>query len=144
MRTEILIACDEDAEEIWQSPSASDEWEGVFARAVDQDHLVDLWRLLAGAPDLGQPHRDCFELLIDADDQAAGPWIYEFPTEFEALLADIPDAEIANIAAAWAATPAMQQNDWEADVAAELVKDLVELALQARDSGELMMLKIAN
>lgn len=144
MRTEILVACDDDAEAIWQSPSASDEWEGVFARAVDQNHLVDLWALLIGGTDLAQPPPAGFELLIDADDQATGPWIYEFPTEFEALLADIPNGEIANVAAAWAATQGMRENDWEADLAAELVKDLVELALAARESGELMMLKIAN
>lgn len=143
MLAEIVVAVDDDAEAIWEAVNPTEDWPGVETKGLFLVHLATLWAILTEEPDTVVDRAGQFETLIDPEDEDEGPWVFEWPPDFETALAAVQPAAVPAAAQRWSQSEEMQADGWHLAGVTELVETLVQLAKTARQDGKLMMLKIS-
>lgn len=108
----------------------------VYYKSFTGLEFGTLWALATGEQfDMGR-HR----LRHISHGDEGERWLEAFPEELVAVLSATPEAELASLAARWAATDELRLSHMLPEYAEPVVRDLHRLALQAQREGKGMYL----
>lgn len=143
MLTDLIAATEEDAPAILNAQGHANIWPTLEAKGMDQVKLASLRFILKGLPlDEGPvvEYTKDFKLLVDGGED--GPWIQALPDDLVQLLAVMPAADIAKVAAAWANTEEARLDRWQAADVEPGLGELSALAAGAVAQGKRLLLWI--
>lgn len=137
---DILVATEQDALaydaslEFRKSPTAAITV--VYYKSFTGLEFGTLWALASGEPFEMRRHK----LRHISHGDEGERWLEAFPEELVAVLSALPEAELASLAARWAATDELRLSHMLPEHAEPVVRDLRRLAAQARHEGKGMYL----
>jgi hypothetical protein len=132
--TDVLVA---DEDELAALPPGSRPLEvlpGADIKGVDIEDLIRLDRLLTVHDPVATP-RHAILVEIGTPSQN-GPWTYRLSSGLLSRLASLGSDAVQDTAVRWAAMQESLFEDWEIAEVARVVRDLAELARQARGRGK--------
>jgi hypothetical protein len=132
--TDVLIADEDDLAHVPTGARPLDILPGTEIKGVDIEDLIRLDRLLA-ADDPATPPRHAVLVGIGAPSKH-GPWLYRVSSGLAGRLAALAPDAAEDAALRWAAMEESLFEDWEIAEVARVVRDLAELARQAKSKGK--------
>lgn len=130
----IVIADEEDVEEIGESHHPVAEWSGIQARDIDTAKIATLHCLLTG--DSFESALSRYEPSYVTSEESA--IVIRIPDELVERLAQLDEVGIDDVGVELAATEEFELTDWPEQEVLTLVEELAALAQQADSNGEAM------
>lgn len=128
--TDFVVASPKDAKRVGKSSCPSKDFKGLDAKGIDTVKLGTLYAILIG---------EQFDPSFMTDDalrfaaSEEGPWVFEVPSHFVELLAELKDKELKAAATKWAKTEEFspKYDNWPAAEVKQMLAKLVALCKQA-------------
>jgi len=129
---DLIVAASDDAQAIVASEYALGTFRGVNIDGLDPLKVAALHSLL-----VGKGFSDVVGYYQPvAEATANGPWIIRFPGELIPLLANIAPQNHGSIAAKWASTDPVREEEWSQQDAEQFLARLVHFAQIAAFEGK--------
>ena len=124
MPMNIVIADENDAEDIGQSSWPIEDWQGIEVRGIDLAKIATLHCLLTGQ-NFDEASIEYAPVFAASEE---GPWVIPFPREPMERLAALEEDALEQVGEELAATEEFERDDWPVEKTQDLLAELSELA----------------
>ena len=131
--THIILAEESDADAVAASDEPIEEWSGIEADDVTAQTLAALMSMLVGGGDAAALAGEFDVLAVGLDEGVA---VVRMPEELVKALAELDPDRQEGVAERWRAAPSFPKDGYDPDDALQLLEDLADLAEQALEVGE--------
>ena len=137
--TDLIIADESQAEAVCKTIVPSETWPGIDAKGIDQVILGMLLSIITNQP-YQNSMVDEFDLLYEGSDD--GPWVYRIPDRLVVPLAELAGEAFEGTAQKWSQIDEFAPDRWQLQDVSTVLREICDLARQAREQKKALLMWI--
>jgi len=136
----IVIADENEAEDIGQSSWPLEDWQGIESKDIDLLKIATLHSVLT-SQNFDEAMEEYAPVYTASED---GPWVTLFPEDAVEKLSELNEDALYLVAEELAATEEFEISGWPAEAVQDLLTELAELARVAVEEGKSLFVWISQ